>query len=365
MDQFKNIKGRDFRDSHWAVAAKNQFLLHFMSGYENDNLQAQSIEIDARAQLADIIPMLSNVLANISLESPKIFSINTLESCIRTSEILAFVKYRNYDRNCEYDEETVIGKVNSFEFEIYARPDITHQISSIIKTKYENDDIVKVSWCFSAGGYVENRSLYIEHKIKVFDEFYPWFKNGVDAFITEFLNDDAAVLVMHGPPGTGKTSFLKHLLVNYKQNAMISYDEKVLNDDRFFIGFLTSNDSNLLIVEDADLLLGDREHDQNGVMSKFLNVSDGLIKIVNKKLIFTTNISQASKIDPALVRQGRCFANIGFRNLSPNEAERAATAANLPEKDWKSKKSWSIADIFNKVSDTVEEQIVVKTGFGS
>ena len=365
MDQFKNIKGQDLRDSNWGVAAKNQFLLSFMSNYQGDNIQAQSFEIDIRAQLEDVIKLVSSVVNTVSGESTKICSFTGLEASIRTNEILTFTKYRNFDRNMDYDDAVIIGKINSFVFEIYAEPTILKQIVFKIKTEYEKQDIVKVSWCFSAGGYVEDKSLYIEHKIRAYDEFYPWFKNGVDAFITEYLNDDAAVLVMHGPPGTGKTSFLKHLLTNYKQNATISYDEKVLSDDRFFIGFLTSNDSNLLIVEDADLLLGSREHDQNEVMSKFLNVSDGLIKIVNKKLIFTTNISQASKIDAALLRKGRCFANIEFRNLTPKEAEKAAIAAKLPVKDWKSQKSWSIADIFNGDTENLEKQIIVKTGFGS
>jgi ATP-dependent 26S proteasome regulatory subunit len=44
-------------------------------------------------------------------------------------------------------------------------------------------------------------------------------------------------------------------------------------------------------------------------MSRFLNISDGLIKLPNKKLVFTTNVTNFENIDSALLRPGRCFGD--------------------------------------------------------
>jgi ATP-dependent 26S proteasome regulatory subunit len=94
--------------------------------------------------------------------------------------------------------------------------------------------------------------------------------------------------------------------------------------------------------------LAPREDGDNDMMSKFLNVSDGLIKITNKKMIFTTNINQVTKIDPALLRPGRCFGAVEFRELTSAEAARAAAVAGVVDQDWTVQDHWSLAQIFTQ-----------------
>lgn len=371
-------------DSVWTISCNNHIKSEFLASYSNDHLQCQLFDFDIKSQISDVINSVVEIIkasssSKISMRS--LFSksksnivigaLSSLQYFIQTDNLLIFIKYKDFNEGCpdEDDSSPVVRKINTFNFEIYADPTLSEMIVIAIRQLYENNSIVKVSWCYKEGNYISRKNMYIENDIRIHDEFYPFFKKGVDHFITKYLADPAAVLVMHGPPGTGKTSFLKYLLTTYKQNAMISYDEKIMQDDRFFIDFLTSNSHNLLIIEDADILLKNRENDDNVIMSKFLNVSDGLIKMPEKKLIFTTNISQLAKIDDALLRDGRCFANVEFRKLTSEEADRAAIKANLSNKDWKSKSSWSIAEIFKKDDEDsdngLEKQLVVKTGFMS
>ncbi len=108
-------------------------------------------------------------------------------------------------------------------------------------------------------------------------------------------------------------------------NAVITYDERLMRDDNFFLDFLTDRDgedtkNDVLIIEDADTMIADRTQTENSILSKILNVSDGLIKNINKKIIFSTNLTDIDDIDPALIRPGRCYDVLDFRKLTFDEA---------------------------------------------
>jgi ATP-dependent 26S proteasome regulatory subunit len=114
----------------------------------------------------------------------------------------------------------------------------------------------------------------------------------------------------------------------------------------------------IMIIEDADTILMSREDNGNKLMSRFLNVADGLIKLPNKKLIFTTNISDFTKVDPALLRPGRCFGVMHTRLMNLVEAQAAAKAANMPIP--MEKREYSLAEIFHQG----RTQTVRSIGFG-
>ena len=269
-------------------------------------------------------------------------------------DFLVIVKNDNY--------RTGSVGIASFVFELYGNEHDTVEIQNKIQDLLKTEKLVKISWYYKTARGNDCASLHVTGLNQTLhDEFYPWLPNGVDEFIKSYYTSSASVLVMYGPPGTGKTSFLRHLLLSQSINAMVTYDDRVLKDDAFFVNYLTDDEHNALIVEDADLFLAPREDGDNDMMSKFLNVSDGLIKIMNKKMIFTTNINQVTKIDPALLRPGRCFGAVEFRELTSKEAQAAAAVAGLEHKDWNSQNTWSLAQIFTQTGASSPK---FKMGFG-
>ena len=53
------------------------------------------------------------------------------------------------------------------------------------------------------------------------------------------------------------------------------------------------------------------------MMSKLLNISDGVLSVLQgKKIVITTNIVKTNMIEPALLRNGRCFGVWQFNELS-------------------------------------------------
>jgi len=204
-----------------------------------------------------------------------------------------------------------------------------------------------IEWVYSANGHSISVPLNYRPAIRA---AYPWIKQDFDEYIDNYLNSDASVLILIGPPGLGKTTFIKNIIHRSGADAKVAYDEKVMNDDGLFAGFI-DDDTRFLVMEDADEFLQSRE-EGNTMMHKFLNVSDGLISAADKKMIFSTNLPNVTDIDPALMRPGRCFDVVQFRLLTIDEAQAVideAGAGSLPP----NKTLISLAEIFSQQpSDT-------------
>jgi hypothetical protein len=212
-----------------------------------------------------------------------------------------------------------------------------------IKAAVPHNLVPSVTWEFMSGDDRESQDIQIQPAKPIYPEYCPWIGD-VYAYFDRYLASESSILVLLGETGTMKTSFIRSLIWYAQMNTMFTYEENLLGSDSLFVDFIVDDRTDLLVIEDADLLLTDREHDGNKVMSKFLNVSDGLANIGRKKIIFTANITDSGKIDPAMLRPGRCFDCQVFRRLNYAEACAAASVAGLPQP--KIAQTYTLAELF-------------------
>jgi len=242
--------------------------------------------------------------------------------------------------------------------------DAIKDMQTQILARYKDSTVNSIVWTMTApNGDTISKEMEISNKnSEAINEFYPWLRGrDLNEYYNSYFASDENILLLVGDPGTGKTTFIKNMLLTKGLSAVITYDEKLMRDDGFFLDFITG-DKDILIIEDADTLIYDREKEGNNIMSKILNVSDGIIKNVDKKIIFSTNITDISRIDSALMRPGRCFDTIEFTKLSREQATAILKAKNITRELSNEKKFFTLAEILSS-SDREQRSNKHRVGF--
>lgn len=176
---------------------------------------------------------------------------------------------------------------------------------------------------------------------------------GIDNEIRSRLEQDSSGLYMfHGPPGTGKSSYIKHLAQKvgrefiYIPTAML----ETFTTDPACLQILTGKPRAVLVLEDAEKIIAKRHGDNadGTALSSLLNLSDGILSdMLNISVVVTYNCS-TDDIDRALLRKGRLQAEYRFPLLSPDASRTLAShIGHDPAEVAKINQSMSLADIYN------------------
>ena len=171
------------------------------------------------------------------------------------------------------------------------------------------------------------------------------------------------VILLHGEPGTGKTSYIKHLTSIIDRKFIIvpeSLASRLGSPE--FVTFLLSNKGCILILEDSENVIKSRDAGGYNSVAELLNISDGIIGQAIGCAIIATFNSNITNIDKALLRKGRLIAEHKFDVLSIEEAN--ALLEKLG-KGFVVTKPMSLADVYNcDVAEIKSQQEKPTIGFG-
>ena len=242
---------------------------------------------------------------------------------------------------------------NTTTIRCFGDADFAEETLAVIEEAF---DVVTshIEWIYSNDGNSVNVPLNRD-RLPV-AEMYPFLKGeSLESYYERYMASSANILLLIGPPGTGKTTFIRGLLSHTNSSAMVTYDASILEKDYLFARFI-EDDCAVMVLEDSDAFLKSRS-DGNTMMHRFLNVGDGLVTTKGKKLVFSTNLPSIRDIDSALVRPGRCFDVLAFDTLKIEEAQSLADKLNvkLPVRPrGQETNNYSIAEVFNEQTITTK-----------
>lgn len=166
--------------------------------------------------------------------------------------------------------------------------------------------------------------------------------------LVEFLNrsEDNGIVLFHGMPGTGKTSYIRSLIKTctskfiYVPNSLFEH-----LSDPDFISFIGEFPESVIILEDCENLIKIRDHNQSGSgISNLLNLGDGLLGDALKLKIICTFNCELAKVDEALLRKGRLSYRYEFGPLEIDKANQLFKSLGM---DATTTIPMTLSDVFN------------------
>lgn len=133
--------------------------------------------------------------------------------------------------------------------------------------------------------------------------------------------------LLYGPPGTGKTSFTLAIAGALKLNiCYLNLAGERMDDDGLNRALNQAPANSIILLEDIDAIfrqrttVGGRKKGRSVSFSGLLNALDGVRSQEGRILVMSTNHKE--RLDPALIRPGRCDMHVELSNASFSMIER-------------------------------------------
>jgi hypothetical protein len=176
------------------------------------------------------------------------------------------------------------------------------------------------------------------------------FESVSEKMIKSLHENSSGLYMLHGRPGTGKTTYIRYLASVLKKDVIFfptSFVDEITNPS--ILSLLKKKQDCVMILEDAEKALTKRSlSDQPSLVSTLLNMTDGILGDILKLNVIVTYNCDRQDIDEALLRKGRLKAEYSFQGLKQDEAKKLIKKLDI---DIKPEDNMTLADIYYAKSD--------------
>jgi hypothetical protein len=223
--------------------------------------------------------------------------------------------------------------------------DLIKDIKNIRDSKNRNGSVFILSYNNQRGMYltgveIDEKFKDIDINLNYNDDFIEIDEN----IKKSLISNNMGLYLLHGLHGTGKTTYLRHLIRNInKRIIFISPDMADKFSSPEMIPFLMDYKDSIIIIEDSENIIRSRKGGDNQSVSNLLNISDGILGDCLRFQVICTFNTNKDNIDEALLRKGRLLESYEFKELTIEKTNKLLLSLGQSP----SNREMKLSDIYN------------------